>query len=89
MITKIAATLALTLGLATSGLAAAPALAEMHPHGHHHFGGPFFFGPRIVFEQPIYQVQPCRGLLFRAQSTGSRYWYHRWHECRLQVYGIY
>lgn len=100
MLTKTAARLALAAGLAIAGLSGLPAKADARSHSmfmeHHHnfhggpfFGGPIFLGPPIVYEQPFYPAGACRELLARAERTGSPFWYRRWHQCRLQVYGVY
>jgi hypothetical protein len=102
MLMKSLATLAAAAVFGAVGLVATAPSAEARPHiffEHHHFGrhfgGPFFgggifLGPPIDYDYSYnYPVGACRGLLARAERTGSPYWYRRWHQCRLEVYGVY
>ena len=91
MLTRVATTLALAVGLGVAGLTALPSSADARIFIHHHegffFGGPIFLGPPIVYENP--GNGPCYWLHIRAERTGSSYWWSRWNSCRVQYYGGY
>jgi len=99
MLTKIASTLILALSLGFGSLIALPTTADARPHmmlmehHHHHHGGiffgggPFFFGPPLVYDNyGAYYGGGCYWLRVKAERTGSRYWWHRYNECRFGVY---
>lgn len=64
-----------------------------HPHGIHrggfefneHHGRRRFHGPRF-YVAPVYSYRAyddgCYWLKRKALNTGSRYWWHRYNECR-------
>ena len=88
--------LAFLLGFGAFGAVAQPASAHMlgshmlrmHPHMRFHPG--FFFGPPIFFyDYPAYSYAgSCYWLHVRAERTGSRYWWNRWQNCRIE-HGFY
>jgi hypothetical protein len=59
------------------GVTAASAHGHGGPHGHFFHHG---FGPRIIIGG--YGYSDCGYLYSRWQYTGSRYWRHRYFQCR-------
>lgn len=54
-----------------------------HFYGGHRFHRRHFFGPRIYFGSNYYRYNNgCYWLKRKALRTGSRYWWHRYWECR-------
>ncbi len=86
--------LAAALSLGALSLVAMPATANANSRitfgfgiGHNpgfFFGPRIFFGPRLEHRRPIFFASPCRNLRIRAEITGSRFWWHRWQECRFE-----
>lgn len=99
MTTKAIA-LAAVLSLAVLSLAALPSAANANgrvsfgfsigggPHPGFFFGPRIYFGPRILQRRQVFFVPPCRNLRIKAEITGSRFWWNRWQQCRINR-GLY
>jgi len=83
------AALALSASLVGLSAVALPTVAEARPFFflEHRMARPFFFnhlffGPRIFLGPRVVFDRPCSGLLYRAEITGSRFWWREYEECR-------
>jgi hypothetical protein len=85
-VARSAALAALALTVVGGGLAASPAEAGYKKHHHHGFriviGAPLVYGGYGYGYRAYRGHRPCYWLYRKAQNTGSRYWWKRFHQCR-------
>jgi len=82
-LTKTAALAALSLAVVGGSGLAAPQAEAGHKHKHHkHFGVGIVLGAPIVYGGYGYHSRGCGWLYRKAEETGSKYWWKRFHQCR-------
>jgi hypothetical protein len=78
----VSSAVAVTALISGATISATSAEAGHRHHHHRHFGKIFFAAPVAYYGASYYGGGGCGWLYRRAEATGSRYWWNRYHACK-------